>query len=151
MGDALTRCLALRQTVRVAAELTALAEPHDLAPARTAHQQHLDSDGELPLPARPRRSQGPPHHPRRTVLLTSSRRAVRALMILLVRPAHLTEASLVIDLCGDAGATARPILDVVAARAQVASVGNAAARNSPRRPVSSSQARAPSNSPRPTE
>ncbi|MER6150883.1 DUF2797 domain-containing protein [Streptomyces hirsutus] len=42
LEDALTRRLTLTQTVRSAAKLTALAELRDLAPARAAHQQHLD-------------------------------------------------------------------------------------------------------------
>ncbi|MFJ8364005.1 class I SAM-dependent methyltransferase [Streptomyces sp. NPDC093984] len=45
----------------------------------------------------------------------------------LARRAHLADASLVIDLCGGAGATARAILDVIPARARVVSVDNAAA------------------------
>ncbi|MFD0371108.1 DUF2797 domain-containing protein [Streptomyces sp. NPDC127114] len=40
--DALTRCLGLTQTVRAAAKLKAMAALRDLAPARSAHQQHLD-------------------------------------------------------------------------------------------------------------
>ncbi|KAB7835538.1 DUF2797 domain-containing protein [Streptomyces mobaraensis] len=40
--DALTRCLGLTQTVRAAAKLAALAAVRDLAPARAAHEQHLD-------------------------------------------------------------------------------------------------------------
>ncbi|MET9879160.1 DUF2797 domain-containing protein [Actinacidiphila glaucinigra] len=42
LEDALTRRLGLTQTVRAAAKLTALAELHDLALARDAHQQHRD-------------------------------------------------------------------------------------------------------------
>ncbi|MFJ8364006.1 DUF2797 domain-containing protein [Streptomyces sp. NPDC093984] len=46
MEDALTRRLGLTQTVRASAKLTALAELRDLAPVRTAHQQHLDRAAE---------------------------------------------------------------------------------------------------------
>ncbi|MFB6984445.1 DUF2797 domain-containing protein [Streptomyces sp. NPDC056304] len=46
LEDALTRRLALTQTMRAAAKLTALAELRDLAPARAAHQQHLDQAAE---------------------------------------------------------------------------------------------------------
>ncbi|MFB7555029.1 DUF2797 domain-containing protein [Streptomyces brevispora] len=42
LEDALTRHLSLTQSVRAAAKLTALAEMRDLAPARAAHQHHLD-------------------------------------------------------------------------------------------------------------
>lgn len=45
----------------------------------------------------------------------------------LARRGHLADASLVVDLCGGAGATARAILDLIPARAQVVSVDNAAA------------------------
>ncbi|MER6431691.1 class I SAM-dependent methyltransferase [Streptomyces sp900105245] len=45
----------------------------------------------------------------------------------LARRAHMADASLVIDLCGGAGATARTILDEIPARARVVSVDNAAA------------------------
>lgn len=45
----------------------------------------------------------------------------------IARRAHLAHASLVIDLCGGAGATARAILDVIPAHARVVSVDNAAA------------------------
>ncbi|WP_326733982.1 DUF2797 domain-containing protein [Streptomyces sp. NBC_01022] len=41
LEDALTRRLGLTQTVRAAAKLAALAGLRDLAPARSAHQQHL--------------------------------------------------------------------------------------------------------------
>ncbi|MGW1363004.1 DUF2797 domain-containing protein [Streptomyces chartreusis] len=47
LEDALTRRLALAQSVRAAAKLTALAELRDLAPAQTAHQQHLDRAAEV--------------------------------------------------------------------------------------------------------
>lgn len=46
LEDALTRRLGLTQSVRAWAKLTALAELRDLAPARTAHQQHLDRAAE---------------------------------------------------------------------------------------------------------
>ncbi|WP_243983019.1 class I SAM-dependent methyltransferase [Streptomyces sp. NEAU-YJ-81] len=45
----------------------------------------------------------------------------------LARRGHLANASLVVDLCGGAGATARAILDLIPARARVVSVDNAAA------------------------
>ncbi|MEV8424521.1 class I SAM-dependent methyltransferase [Streptomyces niveus] len=45
----------------------------------------------------------------------------------LARRSHLADASLVVDLCGGAGATARAILDLIPARARVVSVDNAAA------------------------
>jgi SAM-dependent methyltransferase len=45
----------------------------------------------------------------------------------LARRGHLADASLVVDLCGGAGATARAILDLTPARARVVSVDNAAA------------------------
>ncbi|MFF4755305.1 class I SAM-dependent methyltransferase [Streptomyces sp. NPDC002514] len=45
----------------------------------------------------------------------------------LARRGHLANASLVVDLCGGAGATARAILDLVPARARVVSVDSAAA------------------------
>ncbi|MEU5898753.1 class I SAM-dependent methyltransferase [Streptomyces venezuelae] len=45
----------------------------------------------------------------------------------LARRSHLTDASLVVDLCGGAGATARAILGVIPAQARVVSVDNAAA------------------------
>ncbi|MFF9157627.1 class I SAM-dependent methyltransferase [Streptomyces sp. NPDC014846] len=45
----------------------------------------------------------------------------------LARRAHLRDASLVIDLCGGAGATARTILEALPAPARVVSVDNAAA------------------------
>ncbi|MFB7555028.1 class I SAM-dependent methyltransferase [Streptomyces brevispora] len=45
----------------------------------------------------------------------------------LARRGHLADASLVVDLCGGAGATARAMLDLIPARARVVSVDNAAA------------------------
>ncbi|MBO0916376.1 MULTISPECIES: class I SAM-dependent methyltransferase [Streptomyces] len=45
----------------------------------------------------------------------------------LARRGQLANASLVVDLCGGAGATARAILDLIPARARVVSVDNAAA------------------------
>lgn len=45
----------------------------------------------------------------------------------LARRGHLGNASLVVDLCGGAGATARAILDLISAHARVVSVDNAAA------------------------
>ncbi|MFC5188045.1 DUF2797 domain-containing protein [Actinomadura harenae] len=42
LEDAVTRRTALPQAVRAAAKVKALAELRDLAPARAAHQQHLD-------------------------------------------------------------------------------------------------------------
>ncbi|MET9664872.1 class I SAM-dependent methyltransferase [Streptomyces sp. NPDC006475] len=45
----------------------------------------------------------------------------------LARRSRLADASLVVDLCGGAGATARAILDLIPARARVVSVDNAAA------------------------
>ncbi|WP_234319943.1 DUF2797 domain-containing protein [Streptomyces sp. NRRL F-5635] len=57
LEDALTRRLGLTQTVRATAKLTALADLRDLAPARAAHQQHLDRATEalsgLNVPAKP--------------------------------------------------------------------------------------------------
>ncbi|MFE9913260.1 DUF2797 domain-containing protein [Streptomyces clavifer] len=57
LEDALTRRLGLTQSVRAAAKLTALAEMRDLAPARTAHQQHFGRATEalsgLNVPAAP--------------------------------------------------------------------------------------------------
>ncbi|BFO16484.1 hypothetical protein SHKM778_28720 [Streptomyces sp. KM77-8] len=59
LEDALTRRLALTQTVRSAAKLTALAELRDLAPAHTTHQQYLDHASEalsdINIPAVPER------------------------------------------------------------------------------------------------
>ncbi|MFF5273727.1 class I SAM-dependent methyltransferase [Streptomyces sp. NPDC000133] len=45
----------------------------------------------------------------------------------LARRGHLADASLVVDLCGGAGATARAILDLIPDRARVISVNNSAA------------------------
>ncbi|MEH0447441.1 class I SAM-dependent methyltransferase [Streptomyces sp. B21-102] len=45
----------------------------------------------------------------------------------LARRGHLADASLVVDLCGGAGATARAILDLIPAHARVVSIDNAAA------------------------